>query len=368
MPSFIAKVLATRRASKLEQKHHQNIMMIAGNDKHQANMQNFVGQRLRCETCGRNFNTHAAARHIPWCARRAASAKRQQQPSRAKLEALERYNWRVTYKPPLPKPRRLVTETNRMPNIGLIKPNKTLAGNGMSQTRRQASIDAISSSSTGASMMSTSSSTISSRTKCARLAANAPAARQPAIVRPLKRSISSTTLTKSHLVMNDTSSGKQQQHLPTTTTTTTVIPVKQTINSLQLRVKTPTALQVGLKRHALPSASQEGGTRHALARKDSGAQETVRTLLISVSERIEHLCARNEDLLTDLCEKFNALCEQQKKPNCCARNERNDMSVRSEHSSERSAKKEELRSRRRSVCASATINASSNNDSDASSL
>lgn len=53
---------------------------------------------MRCEHCGRQFNPHSAARHIPWCAKQQSDSKRHK-PSAEKRQALERYKWRIGYKP-----------------------------------------------------------------------------------------------------------------------------------------------------------------------------------------------------------------------------------------------------------------------------
>lgn len=53
---------------------------------------------VRCNHCQRQFNPHSAARHIPWCKKQKNDNKRQHL-SADKLEALERYRWRINYKP-----------------------------------------------------------------------------------------------------------------------------------------------------------------------------------------------------------------------------------------------------------------------------
>lgn len=53
---------------------------------------------VRCEHCNRQFNPHSAARHIPWCAKRQGE-NRKHRLSADKLEALERYKWRISYRP-----------------------------------------------------------------------------------------------------------------------------------------------------------------------------------------------------------------------------------------------------------------------------
>lgn len=60
-----------------------------------------AGTRLglvRCEHCGRQFNAHSGARHIPWCARQQSESKKHRLSQEKKL-ALERYKWRISYKP-----------------------------------------------------------------------------------------------------------------------------------------------------------------------------------------------------------------------------------------------------------------------------
>lgn len=62
---------------------------------------NMSGTRIglvRCEHCGRQFNPHSAARHIPWCAKQQSDSRRRK-PSPEKRQALERYRWRIGYKP-----------------------------------------------------------------------------------------------------------------------------------------------------------------------------------------------------------------------------------------------------------------------------
>lgn len=53
---------------------------------------------IRCEHCQRQFNPHSAARHIPWCQKRQHDARRHRL-SAEKQQALERYKWRINYKP-----------------------------------------------------------------------------------------------------------------------------------------------------------------------------------------------------------------------------------------------------------------------------
>lgn len=53
---------------------------------------------VRCDHCGRQFNPHSGARHIPWCAKQQANNRRHKM-SADKLEALERYKWRINYRP-----------------------------------------------------------------------------------------------------------------------------------------------------------------------------------------------------------------------------------------------------------------------------
>lgn len=53
---------------------------------------------VRCEFCNRQFNPHSAARHIPWCGRQQSENKKHRL-SADKQEALERYRWRINYKP-----------------------------------------------------------------------------------------------------------------------------------------------------------------------------------------------------------------------------------------------------------------------------
>jgi hypothetical protein len=53
---------------------------------------------VRCEHCQRQFNPHSAARHIPWCKKQQSEAKKRRLTA-DKLEALERYRWRIGYKP-----------------------------------------------------------------------------------------------------------------------------------------------------------------------------------------------------------------------------------------------------------------------------
>lgn len=53
---------------------------------------------VRCEHCGRQFNPHSGARHIPWCAKQQSDSRRHKL-SAEKRQALERYKWRISYKP-----------------------------------------------------------------------------------------------------------------------------------------------------------------------------------------------------------------------------------------------------------------------------
>lgn len=53
---------------------------------------------VRCEHCCRQFNPHSGARHIPWCAKQ-QSEIRKHKLSTEKQQALERYRWRISYRP-----------------------------------------------------------------------------------------------------------------------------------------------------------------------------------------------------------------------------------------------------------------------------
>lgn len=53
---------------------------------------------VRCEHCGRQFNPHSGARHIPWCAKQQKESQKHRL-SQEKRQALERYKWRISYKP-----------------------------------------------------------------------------------------------------------------------------------------------------------------------------------------------------------------------------------------------------------------------------
>lgn len=53
---------------------------------------------VKCEHCGRQFNPHSGARHIPWCAKQ-QSENRKHRLSAEKKEAFERYKWRISYRP-----------------------------------------------------------------------------------------------------------------------------------------------------------------------------------------------------------------------------------------------------------------------------
>lgn len=53
---------------------------------------------VRCEHCGRQFNPHSAARHIPWCEKQ-RQERNKHRLSNEKRQALERYKWRISYRP-----------------------------------------------------------------------------------------------------------------------------------------------------------------------------------------------------------------------------------------------------------------------------
>lgn len=53
---------------------------------------------VRCEHCGRQFNPHSGARHIPWCEKQ-QNETRKRRLSVEKRQALERYKWRISYRP-----------------------------------------------------------------------------------------------------------------------------------------------------------------------------------------------------------------------------------------------------------------------------
>lgn len=96
-----------------EQHVTDGLMTIGGNQpppqhqlnqqpNHQSNQQHAGGNNsskigfVRCDTCQRQFNPHTAARHVPWCAKKAANKPRI---SLEKQRALERYKYRIHYKP-----------------------------------------------------------------------------------------------------------------------------------------------------------------------------------------------------------------------------------------------------------------------------
>lgn len=53
---------------------------------------------IRCEHCGRQFNPHSGARHIPWCAKQQNEQRKHRLTTEMK-QALERYRWRINYRP-----------------------------------------------------------------------------------------------------------------------------------------------------------------------------------------------------------------------------------------------------------------------------
>lgn len=54
---------------------------------------------VRCEHCNRQFNPHSAARHIPWCGNKQQSETRKPRLTSEKQQALDRYRWRISYRP-----------------------------------------------------------------------------------------------------------------------------------------------------------------------------------------------------------------------------------------------------------------------------
>lgn len=64
----------------------------------EATMSNTRIGLVRCEHCGRQFNAHSGARHIPWCEKQ-QNENRKHRLSAEKKQALERYKWRISYRP-----------------------------------------------------------------------------------------------------------------------------------------------------------------------------------------------------------------------------------------------------------------------------
>lgn len=77
---------------------------------------------VRCEHCSRQFNQHSAARHIPWCAKHQSELRRNKI-SPEKREALERFKWRINYKP-----------TNRIANQSKARYQQTNSFNSKNNT------------------------------------------------------------------------------------------------------------------------------------------------------------------------------------------------------------------------------------------
>lgn len=165
---------------------------------------------IRCEHCGRQFNPHSGARHIPWCAKQ-QSENRKQNLTAEKREALERYRWRVNYKPS--------NQINNYRRANIIAENQA-------RNCKKSSLNSsltLSSPSTASSITSAGSNSLASlgdsnshrakhmvaRANARQQASSKPVKQPIASKAPLKRSISSLTLTKQRGV----TSGLPSDHL-----------------------------------------------------------------------------------------------------------------------------------------------------------
>lgn len=143
----------------------------------------------RCEHCGRQFNPHSAARHIPWCAKQQKDNRRPSRLTADKREALERYRWRINYRP-----------SNQLSQTPLAKrPNKPTAKlfnrNPFKSSSLNSSASASSSNSTRTSIASVGES--QQQQQSHRVAGQHwPRSRATLPAATLKRSVSSLTLVK----------------------------------------------------------------------------------------------------------------------------------------------------------------------------
>lgn len=139
---------------------------------------------VRCEHCARQFNPHSAARHIPWCAKQ-QSESRKHRLSQDKRLALERYKWRISYKP-----------TNHfVPAAGAADQLTSGKKGSINSSGTLSSPSASSTNSLGAASNSTSASNNRRQSSFQRFQEQA-ATQQRSENHWLKRSISSVTLTK----------------------------------------------------------------------------------------------------------------------------------------------------------------------------
>lgn len=171
---------------------------------------------VRCEHCNRQFNAHSAARHIPWCAKQ-QSEVRKNKLSAEKRQALERYKWRISYKP-----------SNKIVNTNHSQQQQQVFANNQKSKKFSINSSATLSSPSTGSVTSLGTNSVAStdvnqhqqhqQQQAARAGRKTPAFKSPSNMsqhrqqqqQQLKRSISSLTLTKQQGAACSVSSIKEQ--------------------------------------------------------------------------------------------------------------------------------------------------------------
>lgn len=142
---------------------------------------------VQCEHCGRQFNPHSAARHIPWCAKQQSENKKHRL-SNEKQQALERYKWRISYRPSN-QIRATGNQQQQQQQQQRQRPTTLANGGGMKHS-------SVNSSTTLSSPSASSSASIGTSVTSGSVANNQRHRTQPSKASQLKRSVSSLTLTK----------------------------------------------------------------------------------------------------------------------------------------------------------------------------
>lgn len=145
---------------------------------------------VRCEHCGRQFNPHSGARHIPWCAKQ-QSENRKHKLSADKREALERYKWRISY-----RPSNQIASQQQSKNVILTDIDARAKKSSINSSATLSSPSAGSTTSISTSVASTNERV--QRSQRPQIDSHQKIASQAPSGHLLKRSISSHTLTKQH--------------------------------------------------------------------------------------------------------------------------------------------------------------------------
>ena len=149
---------------------------------------------VRCEHCGRQFNPHSAARHIPWCEKQQTENKKHRL-SLEKRKALERYKWRIGYRPS----NQLASRQPKAEEQPSARARKSLGSLNSSATLSSLSASSTASIGTASQASANELGRQQDQLKGSRQGAScrSPKPRSQPPIGQLKRSISSLTLTKS---------------------------------------------------------------------------------------------------------------------------------------------------------------------------